>query len=87
VVVKRGERSNNLLKHELVHTCQYDRFGIEGFAQRYADQYVDSGYSYNNMEFEIDAFGFQGMNDASTPRINTYRGQDGGNADWYSGCR
>jgi hypothetical protein len=56
VTIKKGSRNTNLLKHELVHACQYDRLGVDGFARAYADQYVDSGYDYNQIPFERQAF-------------------------------
>jgi len=87
IVVKKGNRSNRLLKHELVHTCQYDKLGRDGFAERYADQYVDSGYNYDAMTFEQDAFEFEKPPDAGTPTITTYAGKDGKRLDWYSTCK
>jgi hypothetical protein len=59
IIVRKGRRSTNLLKHEFVHVCQYDRLGREGFANSYADQYVDGGYDYHNIEFEKQAYGFE----------------------------
>jgi hypothetical protein len=59
IIVRQGERSNVLLKHELVHVCQYDRLGVEGFARVYADQYVDGGYEYREIGLEKQAYGFQ----------------------------
>jgi hypothetical protein len=59
IIIRKGQRNTGLLKHEFVHVCQYDRFGREGFANMYADQYVDGGYDYNNIEFEKQAYGFQ----------------------------
>jgi len=87
IVVKKGNRSNRLLKHELVHTCQYDKLGRDGFAERYADQYVDSGYHHDAMTFEQDAFEFEKPPDAGTPTITTYAGKDGKRLDWYSTCK
>jgi hypothetical protein len=75
IVIKQGKRSNNILKHEMVHVCQYDRFGVRGFAERYADMYVDSGYGYGrNMCFEDQAYQYQSLPDATTPRVGTFLG-------------
>jgi hypothetical protein len=59
IIIRKGERSNDLLVHEFVHVCQYDRYGVKGFAFRYADQYVDGGFSYRNIKFEKQAYAFQ----------------------------
>jgi hypothetical protein len=50
-----------LLKHELVHVCQVDKLGLDGFMREYADQYVDGGYEYENIRFEQEAFAFDAM--------------------------
>lgn len=70
IIVKRGHRSNGLLKHEMVHVCQYDKYGIRGFAKRYAEQYVTSGFNYNQMTFEIEAAKFQKIPKNKTPHIS-----------------
>ena len=62
VVVKDGERSDWVLKHELVHVCQADRVGDDQFIRDYADQYVDAGYDYNKILFEKEAYGFNDVN-------------------------
>jgi len=62
IVIRKGQRSMGLLKHEFVHVCQYDQVGSGTFANMYADQYVDGGYDYNNIEFERQAFGFEPTN-------------------------
>ncbi len=85
IVVKTGKRTNSLLRHEMVHVCQYEKFGKDGFATRYADQYVDSGYDYNKMPFEEDAFDFQGS--SSAPVIGSYNGKHGTSNSWYSACK
>lgn len=59
VIIRKGHRSNSLLRHEFVHVCQYDKYGVKGFAYRYADQYVDGGFSYRNIKFEKQAYGFK----------------------------
>ncbi len=82
IVVKKGKRSNELLRHEMVHVCQYDHLGRDGFAREYADQYVDGGYQYRSIIMEEDAYGF----DAKTP-IHQYRGADGKRAAWYRNCK
>jgi hypothetical protein len=58
IIIRKGKRTNELLKHEFVHVCQYDKLGVQGFANTYADQYVDGGYEYSNIEFEKQAWGF-----------------------------
>jgi hypothetical protein len=52
VVIKQGERSSAILKHELVHVCQVDKLGPDAFMRDYADQYVDGGYDYGAIRFE-----------------------------------
>ena len=59
IIIRKGHRSDSLLRHEFVHVCQYDRLGVQGFAHHYADQYVDGGYSYRNIAFEKQAYGFK----------------------------
>lgn len=81
---RAGRRSLDLLKHEMVHICQYDVLGSAGFARRYANQWIDNGYSYDNIPFEVDAFDFQALADASTPLIRAYNGS---NPDIYRHCR
>lgn len=83
VVIKKGRRSVNLLKHELVHICQYTRLGRDGFAKAYADQWIDGGYSYTNIPFEEDAFEFAG---SSRMHINAFSGSNG-NDKIYSTCK
>jgi hypothetical protein len=58
VVVEQGHRSSSLLKHELVHVCQADRFGVDAFIRSYADQFVDTGYDYGSIPFEREAYAF-----------------------------
>jgi hypothetical protein len=60
IVIKSGQRSTQLLKHEFVHVCQYDHLGFDEFMRQYADQYVDGGYDYNRIAFEQQAFAFAG---------------------------
>ncbi len=62
IIIRKGKRTNELLKHEFVHVCQYDKLGVQGFANTYADQYVDGGYEYSNIEFEKQAWGFAWKN-------------------------
>lgn len=70
ITVKAGQRSLRLLKHEMVHACQYESLGsFEAFAHAYADQYVDNGYSYDNIPFERDAFAYARTPDETTPPI------------------
>ena len=70
VVIKAGQRSEWVLKHELVHACQADRAGDDEFIRNYADQYVDSGYDYGQIAFEREAYGF---NEATGP-VSGYLG-------------
>jgi hypothetical protein len=74
IAVRKGARTLNVLKHEFVHVCQYDRFGQEGFSTQYADQFVDNGYNELNSPFEKQAYAFAGIDDASTPRIKNVLG-------------
>ena len=59
IVIKKGQRSNGILKHELVHVCQYDKYGVQGFSYKYADQYVDADFVYKDIKFEKKAYTFQ----------------------------
>ena len=59
VVVKRGYRTPHILKHEMVHVCQYDKLGIAEFARRYADQFVDANFVYDRVPFEAEAHAFK----------------------------
>lgn len=83
IVIKQGRRTNSLLKHEMVHVCQYDKLGQRGFANAYADQYVESNYDYANMSFEQDAFGYEG----NTRRIGAYLGADNSRGAIYAACK
>jgi hypothetical protein len=83
IVIKQGERSNELLKHEMVHVCQYDKLGQQGFAHAYADQYVESNYDYNKMSFEEDAYGYVNRSE----RINAYLGADNSRGAIYAACK
>ena len=83
VVMRKGRRSVGLLKHELVHVCQYDKLGRDGFAKEYANQYVDGGYDYNNMPFELDAYDFAALNQ----HIHSYTGKNRRRASMYSTCK
>ncbi|MBI3074397.1 MAG: hypothetical protein HYY84_19980 [Deltaproteobacteria bacterium] len=58
IVVKRGHRTLAVLKHEMVHICQYDKLGIAAFAQRYAEQLVDTDFVYGKVPFEVEAHRF-----------------------------
>lgn len=59
IIVRRGKRKKKLLKHEMVHVCQYDKLGLKGFAHRYADQFVDAGFVYKKIKFEQQARAFK----------------------------
>ena len=75
ITVKAGERSLSLLKHEMVHACQYEHLGsVEAFAQTYADQFVDNGYSYDTIPFEQVAKSYAGTPDAITRPIGEVLG-------------
>ena len=84
VVVRKGRRTVQLLKHEFVHVCQYEKLGRDGFAKEYANQYVDGGYDYNTIVFERDAFNFA---DQPNRHIHNYAGIDGKRASMYSTCK
>jgi hypothetical protein len=74
IAVRKGHRTLALLKHEFVHVCQYDKYGQEGFARLYADQFVDNGYNEQQSPLERQAYAYAGMNDGATPRIRTFLG-------------
>ena len=84
IIIKRGRRTNELLKHELVHVCQYDKLGTKGFARAYANQYVESNYDYNKMPFEEDAYDFA---DNKSVRIGEYLGVDNSRGEIYAACK
>jgi hypothetical protein len=83
IIIKKGKRSKNLLKHELVHVCQYDKLGTKDFAHEYADQYVESNYNYNNMSFEQDAYQFGDYD----RHISTYLGAANSRGALYAACK
>ncbi len=83
IVIKRGHRTNNLLKHEFVHICQYDSLGQKGFAYEYADQYVESNYNYDNMPFELDAYEFEDKD----IHISEYLGTHHSRRKFYASCK
>jgi hypothetical protein len=87
IAIQGGNRTLNLLKHEFVHICQYDKLGTDMFAHTYTNQFVDGGYDYYKISFEVDAIGFQDKPDASTPVIDFYGGSDGSRRDVYSHCQ
>jgi hypothetical protein len=70
IVVKGGQRSDWVLKHELVHVCQADRVGDDEFIRNYADEYVDSGYDYSKIALEKEAYGFNDV----TGQVSAYLG-------------
>jgi hypothetical protein len=41
-----------LIVHELIHTCQYERMGFEGFLKQYLLECVTLGYNSSPMELE-----------------------------------
>jgi hypothetical protein len=82
-VFKDGHRELSTLKHEMVHVCQYDKLGTKGFAHEYADQYVESNYSYDNMAFENDAEAFVGTNQ----HISTFLGAGNTRGALYAACK
>jgi len=63
---RAGNRSLKLLKHEMVHICQYDVLGIKGFAEEYTNGYVDNGYEYRSIPMEADAYDYEELDDAIT---------------------
>lgn len=83
IIVKKGHRTNELLKHELVHVCQYKKLGVEKFAHAYADQYIDSGYNDSRMAFEQDAYGYADR----TEHIQQYLGADNTRGSIYATCK
>ena len=62
VIVRRGQASPYLLRHELVHVRQWRRFGVVGFSARYVGPYVlwrlrgkDHRSAYLRIPLEIEA--------------------------------
>lgn len=74
IIFKIGERSLKTLKHEMVHACQYDKLGVEGFSRAYADQFVDGGYAYERIGFELEAMRFAAINDTVKTPIRQFLG-------------
>jgi hypothetical protein len=70
LLVKAGNRTLKLLKHEFVHICHYDVLGVEGFAREYANGYVGGNYEYANILMEQDAYDYQNRDDARTPIVS-----------------
>jgi hypothetical protein len=60
IFVKPGERgAKNVLKHELVHACQYDRLGLAGFAAGYVTAFAAAGCDYATNLFEKQAYDYE----------------------------
>jgi hypothetical protein len=84
IIVRKGRRTHQLMKHEMVHVCQYDKLGTEGFAHEYANQYVESNYTYKLMSFEQDAKQFA---DHHTGPISGYLGASSSRGALYAACK
>ncbi|MBS1840865.1 MAG: hypothetical protein JSS69_02015 [Acidobacteria bacterium] len=58
-VVSHEPFSDRLLFHELVHVVQYEKFGLEGFAQKYVKGFLNGG-SYEAIPLEKNAYELDG---------------------------
>ena len=47
---------NSILFHEMVHVVQYDILGLEKLLDQYLASWVQTGYQYNGILFERQAF-------------------------------
>ena len=74
IAVKKGARTLSVLKHEFVHVCQYDKLGQQGFADEYANQFVDNGYNEQNGALEKQAYKYAALPDATSPPIKAFLG-------------
>ena len=54
-VVSHEAFTDRLLFHELVHVVQYEKLGLEGFANKYVRGFLTGG-SYNAIPLEINAY-------------------------------
>lgn len=58
-VVSHEQFTNRLLFHELVHVVQYEKLGLEGFADKYVRGFL-SGGSYDGIPLEMNAYELDG---------------------------
>jgi len=54
-VVSHGAFTDRLLFHELVHVVQYEKLGLEGFANKYVQGFLTGG-SYDAIPLEMNAY-------------------------------
>jgi hypothetical protein len=59
VIVSHEEFTDDLLFHELVHAVQYAQLGINEFAARYVNGFIQGG-SYEEIPLEKNAYGLEG---------------------------
>ena len=55
-----GPLSHSILFHELIHVVQYKILGINEFARRYVNSFLQSGLNYMTIPLESVAFDLQG---------------------------
>ena len=58
-VVSHEPFTDRLLFHELVHVVQYEKLGLEGFADKYVRGFL-SGGSYDRIPLEMNAYELDG---------------------------
>ena len=54
-IVSHEPFTDRLLFHELVHVVQYEKLGMEGFANRYVRGFLSGGY-YDGIPLEMNAY-------------------------------
>ncbi|MFV8749144.1 hypothetical protein ACNOYE_01190 [Nannocystaceae bacterium ST9] len=59
IVVLHGETALDLIFHELVHVEQFERRGVEGFAEAYVRGWAAHGFAYSTIPLEAEAFALQ----------------------------
>lgn len=63
-VVSHEPFTHRLVFHELVHVVQYEKFGLEGFADKYVRGFL-SGGSYDGIPLEMNAYELDGRFEAA----------------------
>lgn len=63
-IVSHEAFTDRLLFHELVHVVQYEKLGLEGFADRYVRGFL-SGGSYDGIPLEMNAYELDARFDAA----------------------
>lgn len=54
-----GQSVTSLIFHELVHVVQYSLLGVAEFTRRYVVGWASSGFEYDRIPLEQDAYGLQ----------------------------